>query len=107
MAASQEQPPNPAAPPVASPCTFWADLKTDAKTVMNQAAWNFGLLVPCYMYDLDRKVFSENDSDIVAAAKLAGVVSGMSEGTKLLRKTLVQAGVSPKVTHPFGVPGAT
>ena len=52
-------------------------------------------------------VFSENDGDIIAAAKLAGVVSGMSEGTKLLRKTLVQAGVSSKVTHPFGVPGAS
>ena len=57
------------------------------------------------MYDLARKVFSENDGDFVAAAELAGVVLGMSEGTKLLRKTSVQAGVLPKVTHPFGLPG--
>ena len=105
MAASQEQPPNPAAPRVASPYTFWADLKTDAKTVMNQTAWNVALLTPAYMYDLDRKVFNENGGDIVAAAKLGAIIASVSEGTKLLRKPLVQAGVSPKVTHPFGVPG--
>ena len=105
MAASQEQPPNPGAPPVASLYTFWADLKTDAKSVMNQAVWNVALLTPAYMYDLDRKVFNENDGDIVAAAKLGAIIAGMSEGTKLLRKTLVQAGISPKVTHPFGIPG--
>ena len=54
------------------------------------------------MYDLDDKIFSQRDGDLISALKLAGVVAGVTEGQKLIRKTLMQAGVSQKVVYPFG-----
>ena len=82
--------------------TAWSDLKSDGKAIMNQAVWNAALLYPAYMYDLDDKIFSQRDGDLISALKLAGVVAGVTEGQKLIRKTLMQAGVSQKVVYPFG-----
>ena len=106
MSTSQEGNTDSTVPPKASPYTAWADLKSDGKAIMNQAVWNAALLYPAYMYDLDRKIFSERDSDLVSALKLAGIVAGVSEDQKLIRRTASQAGASPKFVHPFGVPGS-
>ena len=89
---------------VPSKYTWYADLKTDGKSIANQAVWNAALLYPMYMYDIDNKIFGTRDGDLVSAMKLAGLVAGVTEAQKLIRRTLKQAGVSPKVTHPFGVP---
>ena len=94
-----------ATPPVVT-YTAWKDLQSDGKSIMNQAVWDAALLYPMYMYGLDSKIFSQNDSDLIAALKLAGLVAGVSEAQKLVRKTLTQAGASPKLVYPFGVPGA-
>ena len=89
-------------PPATSPYTFLTDLKSDGKSIMNQAVWNMALLYPFYMYNLDRQYFNQYDGDVVSAAKLGGLIAGVTEGQKLLRKTLVQAGVNEKVAYPFG-----
>ena len=91
-------------PPAPSKYTAWADLKSDGKSIMNQAVWNAALLYPAYMYDLDRYVFSERDSDLVSALKLAGVVAGVSEAQKIVRRTLSQAGAQTSIVYPFGQP---
>ena len=58
------------------------------------------------MYDLDGMLFNSGDSDITAAMKLAGLVAGLTEAQKLIRRTISQAGGSPKLVYPFGVPGS-
>ena len=95
-------------PQVTPPVTYtaWQDLKSDVKSIANQAIWNAALLYPAYMYGIDRMAFNESDSDIVAAMKLAGIVAGVTEAQKLIRRTICQAGGSPKLVHPFGVPGS-
>ena len=91
-------------PPVQSKYTAWADLQSDGKTLANQFIWNSAILYPCYMMDLDRYVFSERDGDVMSALIFAGVVAGVTEAQKLIRRTLTQAGVQQSITHPFGLP---
>ena len=96
------------APAAAAPTTYtaWADLQSDFRSIANQAVYDAALLYPMYMMNYDSQIFSSGDSDMMAAVKLAGLVAGVSEGQKLLRLTLTQAGVNPKIVYPFGVPGA-
>lgn len=77
-------------------------LKSDVKSVANVALWNVALLYPFYYTNMDDKVFSSYDSDIVSSAKLASVVAVLSEGSKMLRYKLKQSGVSDKIIYPFG-----
>ena len=104
---SENQEPNPTNPidgtAAPSKYTFMADLKSDGKTIGNQAVWNMALMVPFYMYKVDEMIFQSKDSDFVAGIKLGGLIAGVSGGQKLIRKTLVQAGVSSKVAYPFGM----
>ena len=105
MAATSQEGTDNTTPPAPSKYTAWNDLKLDAKSVMNQAVWNAALLYPAYMHDLDSKVFSQRDGDLMSAVKLAGICAGVGEAQKLVRKTLMQAGASPKLVYPFGQPG--
>ena len=94
--------PTAATPP--SKYTWYSDLQADGKSIANQDVWNAALLYPIYMYDVDQKIFNSRDGDLLSAMKLAGLVAGVTETQKLIRKTLKQAGASPKLTHPFGLP---
>jgi len=77
-------------------------VKSDSRSVANSALYNFAVLYPFYHYDLDRYVFNDRDADWLTAGKTAGLIAGVSEGTKSLRKALTLSGFSDGIVYPFG-----
>lgn len=90
------------APPPSGYDAYMSELKGDVKAVLNNAVWNMALLYPFYYSGLDGKYFNQFDDDFIGAAKVSALASTVTEGQKMIRSTLSQAGVSNAILYPFG-----
>ena len=61
---------------------------SDWRHIANRFIWNSALLWGMYYTNSDQVIWGRNESDIMTAAKLAGVFEGISIARPLLRQML-------------------